>query len=481
MSGLEALDYQYRSLQIYKMEQIIGRMNSRKSGIIHEFQTDPFLHYAFKGSVFVSWLEENIPTTDEEEAMHLANLFLFYGYIFRLTKSHRSCFQMNKNHWYRFQAPFYWISKISKPDDIDYAVYLMKRSFKKGGFDEDDPEERIFKELSKSLADKWKIIELQAAEQIHLERKRDEADRNILNLQEQAFWRIHRPPKKEKYKLTDPPPRHFSHKQVQIRQEQMRNKKLEKEKLLHDIMNQNTEQDVNTALAQLQQDKITLPNPLRNDKRWLDSIISYIVNHLTYDNLLNGESMNNHWFASEKDTTVWEQDSIVCSHTGITGPAPFPTMKRVRMWATNMDHLFRDENGRKWLEYFMQKEYSCENMRFLQEVHNYKFGPLSNVEKESKRIYTEYLSKTGTSEINIDNYTLTVTEELLKNPSPFCFDLAQEHIYNLIKTDSYTRFLRSPDYALILNHALKSSSTTPSQNTEEQNKPIHINNNSDKK
>ncbi|VDP96994.1 unnamed protein product [Trichobilharzia regenti] len=59
----------------------------------------------------------------------------------------------------------------------------MKRSFKKGGFDEDDPEERIFKELSKSLADKWKIIELQAAEQIHLERKRDEADRNILNLQ----------------------------------------------------------------------------------------------------------------------------------------------------------------------------------------------------------------------------------------------------------------------------------------------------------
>ncbi|CAH8429620.1 unnamed protein product [Heterobilharzia americana] len=460
MCGTEALDYQYRSLQINKMEQIIGRMNSKKSGIIYEFQPDPFLNLAFKGEAFVNWLQENIPTSDEHEAMHLANLFLFYGYIFRLTESQHPCFQLKNNHWYRFQAPFYWISNILKPNDLDYAVYLMKRNFKKGGFDKDDPEDDIFQQLSKSLADKWKIIELQAVEQIRLERKRDETDRNILNLQEKAFWRIHRPPKHEKYRLTDPPSRHFTHKQMQIRQEQLRRKTMQKEKFLKDIMNQNSEQDVNSALAQLQLDRITLPNPQRSDKKSLDSLILYTTNHLIYDNLLNGDSMDNCWFASEKDTTAWVEDSVVCSQTDTIGPAPYPTLKRARMWATSMDHLFRDPNGRKWLEHFMEKEYSCENMRFLQEVHKYKFGPITNINKESKRIYTEYLAKTGVSEINIDNYTLTATEELLKNPDLFCFDFAQEHIYNLVKNDSYTRFLRSNDYAKILNHALKSSSQT---------------------
>lgn len=37
MSGTESLDLQYRSLQTHKMEQIIGQMNSKKTGITHEY------------------------------------------------------------------------------------------------------------------------------------------------------------------------------------------------------------------------------------------------------------------------------------------------------------------------------------------------------------------------------------------------------------------------------------------------------------
>lgn len=37
MSGMESLDLQYRSLQTHKMEQIIGQMNSKKTGITHEY------------------------------------------------------------------------------------------------------------------------------------------------------------------------------------------------------------------------------------------------------------------------------------------------------------------------------------------------------------------------------------------------------------------------------------------------------------
>uniref|UniRef100_A0A3Q0KVF7 Putative z-protein (S1r protein) n=1 Tax=Schistosoma mansoni TaxID=6183 RepID=A0A3Q0KVF7_SCHMA len=454
MSGMDSLDLQYRSLQTHKMEQIIGRMNSKKTGITHEFQPDPFLHYAFQGATFVSWLQENIPTDDEQEALHMTELFLFYGYIFRITDSSQPYFKLNKTYWYRFQAPFYWLSKISKVDDIDYAIYLMKRNLKKGGFQTTDPENHIFEELSKSLNDKWKIIELQAAEQLRLERKRDEVDRNILRLQEEAFWKVYRPLGKAKYKLTDALPRNFTLKQIQVRQEQMRNKMLEQIK-------QSEEQDVNSITPQLQTDPL-LPSH-RSDKKSIELIILYAINHANYDNLINGNSMKNNWFSSDKDASLWEDDNIDCSQTGVTGPAPYPTLKQVRLWGTSMNHLIRDENGQKWLEHFMQKEYSCENFRFLQAVIKYKFGPLSMIEKESKRIYAEYLAKTGSSEINVDNYIMTVIEELLKNPNPFCFDLAQEHIYNLVRTDSYARFLRSSDYMTLLNNAMKASSTSPNK------------------
>nr|CAX72985.1 Regulator of G-protein signaling 9 [Schistosoma japonicum] len=405
--GKEELDLQYRSLQTHKMEQIIGRMNDKKTGIIYEFQTDPFLHCAFQGSAFVSWLQENIPTSDENEAIHMTELFLFYGYIFRITESSQPYFKFNKTYWYRFQAPFYWVSKISKADDIDYAIYLMKRNLKKGGLKSDDPEEEIFQQLSKTLSDKWKIIELQAAEQLRLEKKRNKVDRNILRLQEHAFWKVYRPTGKAKYKLTDELPRNFKFKQIQARQEQMRNKMLEQKKIMEG-----------------------------------------------------------------KDASAWEDDSITSPPTGATGSIAYPTLKQARMWATSMDHLIRDVNGQKWLEQFMQKEYSCENFRFLQEVINYKFGPLSKIEHESKRIYSEYLAKTGNSEINVDNYIITVTENLLKNPNPFCFDLAQEHIYNLVRTDSYARFIRSSDYLALVNHSIKAASvqTASSQDKVEQPK-----------
>ncbi|KAH8855325.1 Regulator of G-protein signaling 7 [Schistosoma japonicum] len=405
--GKEELDLQYRSLQTHKMEQIIGRMNDKKTGIIYEFQTDPFLHCAFQGSAFVSWLQENIPTSDENEAIHMTELFLFYGYIFRITESSQPYFKFNKTYWYRFQAPFYWISKLSKADDIDYAIYLMKRNLKKGGLKSDDPEEEIFQQLSKTLSDKWKIIELQAAEQLRLEKKRNKVDRNILRLQEHAFWKVYRPTGKVKYKLTDELPRNFKFKQIQARQEQMRNKMLEQKKIMEG-----------------------------------------------------------------KDASAWEDDSITSPPTGATGSIAYPTLKQARMWATSMDHLIRDVNGQKWLEQFMQKEYSCENFRFLQEVINYKFGPLSKIEHESKRIYSEYLAKTGNSEINVDNYIITVTENLLKNPNPFCFDLAQEHIYNLVRTDSYARFIRSSDYLALVNHSIKAASvqTASSQDKVEQPK-----------
>lgn len=47
MSGTESLDLQYRSLQTHKMEQIIGQMNSKKTGITHEY-IDSLFYFILK-------------------------------------------------------------------------------------------------------------------------------------------------------------------------------------------------------------------------------------------------------------------------------------------------------------------------------------------------------------------------------------------------------------------------------------------------
>lgn len=47
----------------------------------------------------------------------------------------------------------------------------------------------------------------------------------------------------------------------------------------------------------------------------------------------------------------------------------------------------------------------------------------------------------------------------IQNPSRFTFEDAQDHIYTLVKNDSYVRFLRSDDYAMALRHALEKQNT----------------------
>lgn len=88
-------------------------------------------------------------------------------------------------------------------------------------------------------------------------------------------------------------------------------------------------QDVSSIVPELQTDPLLSSH--RGDKKSIELIILYATNHVNYDNLINGDSMKNNWFASEKDTSVWEDDNTVCSQTGVTGPAPYPTLKQVNI------------------------------------------------------------------------------------------------------------------------------------------------------
>lgn len=63
-------------------------------------------------------------------------------------------------------------------------------------------------------------------------------------------------------------------------------------------------------------------------------------------------------------------------------------------------------------------------------------------------IYNEFINEANAaSPVNIDCKVMEVTEENLKNnPNRWSFDEAADHIYCLMKNDSYQRFLRSEMY-----------------------------------
>ena len=77
--------------------------------------------------------------------------------------------------------------------------------------------------------------------------------------------------------------------------------------------------------------------------------------------------------------------------------------------------------------------------------------------------FREFLTAGSLHEVNIDSKTSqqvqnNIKEGKLGKPSRFTFAAAQEHIFLLMKKDSYARFLRSEYYKQLLNNALPSES-----------------------
>lgn len=74
----------------------------------------------------------------------------------------------------------------------------------------------------------------------------------------------------------------------------------------------------------------------------------------------------------------------------------------------------------------------------------------------SNLICRNYVKHGSPREVNIDNQTMDQVLEGMKNNSRFCFDAAQEHVYNLLlKKDCYPRFIRSEYYKHLLMNGVQ--------------------------
>uniref|UniRef100_A0A673CUY1 Regulator of G protein signaling 12a n=1 Tax=Sphaeramia orbicularis TaxID=375764 RepID=A0A673CUY1_9TELE len=119
--------------------------------------------------------------------------------------------------------------------------------------------------------------------------------------------------------------------------------------------------------------------------------------------------------------------------------------QRVASWAACFEHLLQDPVGVRYFSEFLKKEFSEENILFWQACECFSHVPATDKKQLSQRageIYNNFLSSKATMPVNIDSQA-QLADDVLTSPRPDMFKTQQLQIFNLMKFDSYSRFLKS--------------------------------------
>ncbi|KZC06006.1 PREDICTED: regulator of G-protein signaling loco [Dufourea novaeangliae] len=124
------------------------------------------------------------------------------------------------------------------------------------------------------------------------------------------------------------------------------------------------------------------------------------------------------------------------------------TYKGIRAWASGFEKLLEDPKGLQTFAEFLKKEFSHENIYFWAACERYKdTKDVITRCKMAGQIYQRHLSNTAAEPVNVDSHAAgQITLELLNEAPADLFLQAQKQVFNLMKFDSYPRFLRSDLY-----------------------------------
>uniref|UniRef100_A0A8C1SS39 Regulator of G protein signaling 12a n=1 Tax=Cyprinus carpio TaxID=7962 RepID=A0A8C1SS39_CYPCA len=114
--------------------------------------------------------------------------------------------------------------------------------------------------------------------------------------------------------------------------------------------------------------------------------------------------------------------------------------RRVASWADSFERLLQDPVGVRYFSEFLKKEFSEENILFWQACECF-----SQLSQKAKEIYNCFLSSKATMPVNIDSQA-QLADDVLTAPQPNMFKHPQLQIFNLMKMDSFARFLKSTLY-----------------------------------
>ncbi|XP_031792440.1 regulator of G-protein signaling 7 isoform X17 [Piliocolobus tephrosceles] len=282
-----------------------------------------------------------------------------------------------------------------------------------------------------------------------VDKKRDKIERKILDSQERAFWDVHRPVPgcvnttevdiKKSSRMRNP---HKTRKSVYGLQNDIRS---------HSPTHTPTPETKPPTEDELQQQikywQIQLDRHRLKMSKVADSLLGYTEQYLEYDPFLLPPDPSNPWLSD--DTTFWELEA-----------SKEPSQQRVKRWGFGMDEALKDPVGREQFLKFLESEFSSENLRFWLAVEDLKKRPIKEVPSRVQEIWQEFLAPGAPSAINLDSKSYDKTTQNVKEPGRYTFEDAQEHIYKLMKSDSYPRFIRSSAYQELLQAKKKGKSLT---------------------
>ncbi|XP_058423927.1 regulator of G-protein signaling 6 isoform X7 [Diceros bicornis minor] len=353
------------------------------------------------GTDIVQWLMKNLSIEDPVEAIHLGSLIAAQGYIFPI--SDHVLTMKDDGTFYRFQAPYFWPSNCWEPENTDYAIYLCKRTMQnKARLELADYEAENLARLQRAFARKWEFIFMQAEAQVKIDRKKDKTERKILDSQERAFWDVHRPV-----------PGCVNTTEMDIRKCRRLKNPQKVKKSVYGVTEESQSQS-----------PVHIPSqPIRKTTK------EDIRKQITF---LNAQ-IDRHCLKMSKVAESKE-----------------PNQQRVKRWGFSFDEILKDQVGRDQFLRFLESEFSSENLRFWLAVQDLKKQPLQDVAKRVEEIWQEFLAPGAPSAINLDSHSYEITSQNVKDGGRYTFEDAQEHIYKLMKSDSYARFLRSNAYQDLL-------------------------------
>ncbi|XP_063705888.1 regulator of G-protein signaling 7 [Culicoides brevitarsis] len=413
-----------------KMEAIIQKMQEEGTGVpvrtVKAFMSK--VPSVFTGSDLIAWMQKNLKLDDVTEALHLANLLASHGYLFPID-DHLLAVK-NDGTFYRFQTPYFWPSSCWEPENTDYAVYLCKRTMQnKARLELADYEAENLAKLQKMFSRKWEFIFMQAEAQSKVDKKRDKLERKVLDSQERAFWDVHRPM-----------PGCVNTTEMDIKKAYRRGAS---------SLGSGSAGTSNNPIEQTNRTIHLLKQKL--EKRTIkvskvaESYISFFEQYQEFDYFLSPPDLPNPWLT--ENTELWDAEKN----------AKDISLKRVKRWSFSLRELLNDPIGREQFTKFLAKEFSGENLKFWEAVQEMKTLPQSKIKEAATAIFEEFLAPECACPVNIDSKSQEMAREAMKAPTinRWCFDIAADHVYHLMRSDSYSRYLRSDMYKEFLNGSKK--------------------------